>query len=216
MVEPVYKSRKSKTSPLYQSISDHFSEFESVYEERYQKRYGVLRDAVREVVHKYLGCGDLRKGFARIKCKSCHHEVLLAFSCKGRYFCPSCHQKRVFSQEKMTYQQDSQTVLYRSKMNPNLRRNFAVFPVLDWILAITAHIPNKGEQLVRYYGYYSNVSRGKRKKVGEQGQEIIEIDPQPVSKELKKRWSYFIRKVYEIDPLHMPQMPGRDENHQLH
>ncbi len=37
-------------------------------------------------------------------------------------------------------------------------------PVLDWIAEITAHIPNKGEQLVRYYGLYSNVSRGKRKK----------------------------------------------------
>jgi hypothetical protein len=29
--------------------------------------------------------------------------------------------------------------------------------------------------------------------------EIIEIDAPPVSKELKKRWSYFIRKVYETD-----------------
>jgi len=27
-----------------------------------------------------------------------------------------------------------------------------------------AGVPNKGEQMVRYYGYYSNVSRGKRKK----------------------------------------------------
>jgi hypothetical protein len=33
---------------------------------------------------------------------------------------------------------------------------------MDWIAEITAHIPNKGEQLVRYYGAYSNVSRGKR------------------------------------------------------
>ena len=24
-----------------------------------------------------------------------HHEYLLAFSCKGRWFCPSCHQKKV-------------------------------------------------------------------------------------------------------------------------
>jgi hypothetical protein len=95
MVEVVYKPRKPKASPLYQSISEHFSEFESVYGERYQNKYGVLRDVVREVVYKYLGCGDLRKGFARIKCKDCKHEVLLAFSCKGRYFCPSCHQKRV-------------------------------------------------------------------------------------------------------------------------
>ncbi len=76
MVEVVYKPRKPKASPLYQSISEHFSEFESVYEERYQNKFGVLRDVVREVVYKYLGCGDLRKGFARIKCKDCNHEVI--------------------------------------------------------------------------------------------------------------------------------------------
>jgi len=32
-------------------------------------------------------------------------------------------------------------------MNPNLKRNLALFLVLDWIAEITAHIPNKGEQL---------------------------------------------------------------------
>src|SRR5713226_81576 len=95
MVEAVYKPRKPKLSPLYQSIVEHFAEFESVYEHHYQKSYGVLRDIVQEVVHKHLSCGELRKGFARIKCKGCNHEILLAFSCKGRYFCPSCHQKRV-------------------------------------------------------------------------------------------------------------------------
>jgi len=30
-----------------------------------------------------------------VKCKDCGHEYLLAFSCKRRHFCPSCHQKRV-------------------------------------------------------------------------------------------------------------------------
>jgi len=30
-----------------------------------------------------------------IKCEDCGHEFLLAFSCKRRHFCPSCHQKRV-------------------------------------------------------------------------------------------------------------------------
>lgn len=37
-------------------------------------------------------------------------------------------------------------------MNPVIKKNFAVFPVLGWILGITAHIANKGELLVRYYG----------------------------------------------------------------
>ena len=32
------------------------------------------------------------------------------------------------------------------------------------LAAMCTHVPNKGEQMVRYYGYYSNVSRGKRKK----------------------------------------------------
>jgi len=36
----------------------------------------------------------------------------------------------------------------------------------------------------------------------------IEIAPQPVSKELKKRWSHFIRKVYETDPLTCPKCQG--------
>ncbi len=100
-------------------------------------------------------------------------------------------------------------------MNPVVKKNFAVFPVLDWILAITAHIPNKGEQLIRYYGYYSNVSRGKRKKLEPPGEEAVnwrpevtEVAPPPVSKELKKRWSYFIRKVYETDPLTCPKCQG--------
>jgi len=73
---------------------------------------------------------------------------------------PSISSVPHFSLEKLTYQQQTKTVLYRSKMNPVLKKNFAVFPVLDWIATLTTHIPNKGEQLVRYYGYYSNVSRG--------------------------------------------------------
>ena len=32
----------------------------------------------------------------------------------------------------------SQTVIYRSKMHPVPKRNFEVFPVLDWLAALTA------------------------------------------------------------------------------
>jgi hypothetical protein len=115
-----------------------------------------------------------------------------------------------FSQEKMTYRQETKTVLYRSKMKPKTKKNFALFPVLDWIATLTTHIPNKGEQLVRYYGYYSNVSRGKRKKdkPEERKLETIDFDPPPVSKELRMRWSHFIRKVYETDPLTCPKCQG--------
>ncbi len=56
-------------------------------------------------------------------------------------------------------------------------------------------------------------SRGKRKKeehkkavIGKP--EFVEVPPPPVSKELKRRWSYFIRKVYETDPLVCPKCRG--------
>lgn len=41
---------------------------------------------------------------------------------------------------------------------PRLTRNFELFPALDWLAALTAHIPNHGEHVVRYSGWYSNVS----------------------------------------------------------
>ncbi|WP_073616189.1 transposase zinc-binding domain-containing protein [Desulfopila aestuarii] len=34
-------------------------------------------------------------GLARIRCPNCHHEYLLAYSCRGRWLCPSCHSKEV-------------------------------------------------------------------------------------------------------------------------
>jgi hypothetical protein len=38
-------------------------------------------------------------------------------------------------------------------MHPVLKRNFEVFSATDWLAALTAHIPNAGEHLVRYLGW---------------------------------------------------------------
>jgi len=95
-------------------------------------------------------------------------------------------------------------------MKPVLKRHCEVFPVLDWIAAMTAHVPNQGEHLVRDYGWYSNVSRGKREKAQDQAQEAapegtLEIPPPSVSPALKQRWAQLIKKVYEADPLRCPR-----------
>jgi len=65
-----------------------------------------------------------------------------------------------FSQERMTYLPVESRIIYRSKDN----RKEKTFDALDWLAAMTSHIPNQREQMVRYYGFYSNVSRGLRKK----------------------------------------------------
>ena len=64
-----------------------------------------------------------------------------------------------FSQERMTYIPEESKVLCRSKDGEKEK----IFDALEWLAAMCSHVPNKGEQMVCYYGYYSNVSRGKRK-----------------------------------------------------
>jgi hypothetical protein len=36
-------------------------------------------------------------------------------------------------------------------------------PAIKWLRRLMNHIPDKHEHLVRYYGYYSNRSRGARR-----------------------------------------------------
>jgi hypothetical protein len=50
---------------------------------------------IRKAVDAFLGCGDLREGFARVRWPDCGHNLFVAFSCKQRGICPSCHQKRM-------------------------------------------------------------------------------------------------------------------------
>ena len=40
------------------------------------------------------------------------------------------------------------------------------FDALQWLAAMVSRVPNQGEQMILYYGYYSKVFRGKRKKGG--------------------------------------------------
>ncbi|MHC4306625.1 MAG: transposase zinc-binding domain-containing protein [Planctomycetota bacterium] len=49
---------------------------------------------IKRAVEKFLACGDLHGGFARVRCPCCDHEFFVAFSCRRRCLCPSCHQKR--------------------------------------------------------------------------------------------------------------------------
>jgi len=54
----------------------------------------VPRFCVREV-EGFLRCGVLAHGFARVLCDDCGHDDVVAFSCKGRGFCPSCGAARM-------------------------------------------------------------------------------------------------------------------------
>ena len=76
MVTGAYKPRNPKASPLYQCVQTHFAEFEASYATRYQEKYGFYRPVIGRVVEKFLGCGDLTKGFARIRCDTAGFRLL--------------------------------------------------------------------------------------------------------------------------------------------
>jgi len=60
----------------------------------YSFRIGGFRKRVMEVIYKFLDCGILEHGMARVYCKKCGKDFFVAFSCKTRFMCPSCTQKR--------------------------------------------------------------------------------------------------------------------------
>ncbi|MBU4264333.1 MAG: transposase zinc-binding domain-containing protein [Proteobacteria bacterium] len=91
----VYHPRKPEESPLWRLLHEHFTSFVLEYKARFQRDYGFFRQVIFDVVQNFLKCGDLKQGFARVRCPECHYEYLLAFSCRGRWFCPSCHAKIV-------------------------------------------------------------------------------------------------------------------------
>jgi hypothetical protein len=79
--------------------------------------------------------------------------------------------------------------------------------VLDWIALVTSHIPNPHEQTVRYYGRYSNASRGKRRRQA-LGISVTQVESsgddsasECFAQQRRRNWARLLKKVYEVDPL---------------
>jgi len=50
---------------------------------------------VEREIRAFLHCGILAHGFVRVHCDECGLDRVVAFSCKGRGFCPSCGGRRM-------------------------------------------------------------------------------------------------------------------------
>jgi hypothetical protein len=109
-----------------------------------------------------------------------------------------------FSQERMQYLEEPSKVVYRAKDGTEEK----VFDALEWLAAMCSHIPDREEQMVRYYGFYSNVSRGKRKENEDDAVPCV-LEADKSSKKYRKNWARLIQKIYEVDPLTCPKCQGR-------
>jgi ribosomal protein S27E len=78
---------------------------------------------VQQEFDEYLKCGRLEYGFLRVRCEKCHHERLVAFSCKRRGFCPSCGARRMIGSAALLVD----TILPR-------------LPMRQWVLSFPFHL----------------------------------------------------------------------------
>ncbi len=85
-----YQRREPEHTTLHRVLSQHWPAFVERAEDA-----GGLPDFVKREIESYMTCGLLEHGFARVECRQCGFEHLVAFSCKGRAVCPSCAGRRM-------------------------------------------------------------------------------------------------------------------------
>src|SRR5215831_4294141 len=88
-----YEPHDPSQTLLYQVVADHLETFLASLDADLDAR-GFPAYVEREF-YDYLQCSVLAHGFLRLGCDTCHQELLLAFSCKRRGFCPSCAGRRM-------------------------------------------------------------------------------------------------------------------------
>ena len=180
---------------------------------------GFRRRVEENVIGRFLACGDPQHGFARIYCDHCRHACILAFSCKARYFCPSCHQKRVLAYGEWVEANVLAPDTLAEKMLSWRHTGFSVHSAVRIhardadgrrrLAQLCRHIPDRFEHLVRYAGWYSNRTRGRRRCMEAQPAEVAmrEIDVRQAAR-VRSTWARLINKVYEVDPLECPKCKG--------
>lgn len=86
-----YTRHRPEHAQLYKLVERYYPEFEPLMTAQGKP----LPAYIRHEFNDFLQCGRLEHSFLRVHCDDCHHEKLLAFSCKRRGFCPSCGVRRM-------------------------------------------------------------------------------------------------------------------------
>jgi hypothetical protein len=89
----IYRPRNPKDTSLYRIVESFFPRLKEEYEEKYERQYGPWRAVVDKVVGEYLRCEDLWWGWVGAHCDKCGKDMLVSFSCKGRFSVHAATQK---------------------------------------------------------------------------------------------------------------------------
>jgi len=108
---------------------------------------------------------------------------------------------------RLRYAADAGTVTYHSDKPSGPTAGAETLDALEFLARVVSHIPNKGQVLQRYYGWYANRTRGARRRAGgdQQPAVIVADRARPELAAVRRRWAELLRRIFEVDPLRCPQ-----------
>ena len=117
---PSYARREPEQTVLHRV----FVEYLETFLDRIGADTFALPSYVERELRAFVECGVLANGFVRIRCGDCGKSRAVAFSCKGRGFCPSCTGRRMA---------DTSARLVDDVFPPEV-------PVRQWVLSLPIQI----------------------------------------------------------------------------
>jgi hypothetical protein len=88
----VYERHDPESQALHRVVRENLATFYAAIEEGWASE---LPKFVRAEFAGYLDCSVLQRGFAHLACEDCGLPRLVAFTCAGRGFCPTCLGRRM-------------------------------------------------------------------------------------------------------------------------
>ena len=88
----VYEKHDAFAQALHRVVRENLATFYAAMEEGWQAE---LPKFLRAEFDRYLDCSVLQRGFAHLACEDCGLPRLVAFTCAGRGFCPTCLGRRM-------------------------------------------------------------------------------------------------------------------------
>ena len=117
-----YARRRPEESVLYSVVQAELETFRA----RAQARQRPVPRFVERELRGFLRCGILAHGFVRVHCDDCGLDRVVAFSCKGRGFCPSCGGRRMATLD----------VIIEDSAAHLVDRVLPEVPVRQWVLSL--------------------------------------------------------------------------------
>jgi hypothetical protein len=113
--------------------------------------------------------------------------------------------------ERLTDDRAAKAVTYRSDKSDGPTAGTETVDPLEFLARVLLHIPDKGQVTTRYYGWYANRPRGRRRQAEPEAADtppLIVPATRLAPTEATRRWAALLPQIFEVDPLACPTCHG--------